>query len=265
LSELIDEVNRLSGSPRGKRRNSAPRGLTLGRAARFGRKAARLNPWVRTALDVSSLLAPAREEEWTNLGDWSLYATCATPSPLYNGGMAKGAQSSLESSGTIKNFTESCLAGQGLLSPIGEPFYDVDNRKSVAVGRTAEISTTYRVQLQYAFTRPNYGAEDDPPRFRPAVAPHILPVSSPLTWVITAFPDEFPPFTAPAFSAPVKWADVPYWHDVNREVYNGVQNLPFNTVRNSWALNVVATSVGGYGGRTPPRYHYMGTPNPRRS
>lgn len=266
LDALIADLNGLSGEGGGGGNNSGnpPPSGWKGRGGRWYRSIIRTAPWVAAGLYVLDVMQSDRPEEWVPHGGWSIYRQCATPSGSYNGPWGLGSTSGLANSPTIGNFTTSCLAGQGTTN-VGDPWAGVGTgARSVGIGKTTVVGGSPRVQFQIAFTRPNTGTVD-PPTLSLARATAALPSVKPGSWVITAFPEMFPPQMAPAFPAPVPWRYAPHVRSPNRDagysVGNGMSNLPPSMRRNVWATSITAVSASGGGFGRPPRFHETTSPD----
>jgi len=264
LDDVIRDLNRLSDGIDESNQNSARR--KYGRLGRFGRSAGRMIGPLNNALALTDFLTPPQEEEWTNLGSWVEYGRCATPSPSYNLDYGLVIRTGVANSTTTKNFTNNCLAGQALVdsNSVGDPWaYVLNSSQSVSIGRTTIVGGSPRGQCQIAFTRPNTGAFPKP-QLKLAIVGAALPSLSTPSWPVTAFPDEFPPMAAPAFTDAIPWALAPH-APKGDAAEPSLPSMQPSRQRLAWSVAITSAPAGADRGAAgkPPKHHDYVSPSER--
>lgn len=222
--------------------------LNPARLARYGSNLLRINPYFRLAsdaLNVLEMFSNFQQEGWKDLGPWSLYAKCASPSGNYAGPYAANSRGSAPPGSGIIGLVNSCTVGQAILAgTMGDPWNGVtSSHRTVAMGRTIPFGATYRCQLQEVYGRPNTGAFTKPTyqNASPAIA---LPANAPTSWPLSVYPELAAPFAAPAFAAPRPWGK-PNLRGLNSQASNDVVSNPAirpdlgkpSEVPNDWSVS----------------------------
>lgn len=224
---------------------------------------------VGLALTALNYLQNFKPESWENLGDWSLY--CETPSilidPTYNGGYGRGSPTSVVNNSVIFNNVTAGTKGQAT-DYVGDPWAGVfTNHRSVALGRTKVVGSSYRMQYQQGFTRPNQGAFVKPV-LAPAKLVIALPSNPPITKHVTENPMNAKPGEAPAFTRPIPWEALPNTApSTGREASYGepdlypVPSVPFYPAKvpNDWSISI-QDAPAGVGAASAPKTHTMRPP-----